>query len=188
MFGLFTADIYSNFIANTHPVWQSLACLPSQSLEHGLGLHRASGVTLNHLGCLCDLWDGMMTHRHTHICTPCSCPPFEGPSIINTGFIFTLHNRDDETLHIPHSSCPGLQDRLEDAVGNLSLSLIHSPTHAGIHTRHTDSHAQKRTHTISLNPMLVCMFCFFCFFGAWTRYCTFSCNLLTIHLHVRSRA
>lgn len=58
-----------------------------------------------------------------------------------------LYNRDDEMLHIPRWSSPGLQDHLEDVVGNLSLSLIHWPMLTG--HKHT-----QNAHTVLLSPYI----------------------------------
>lgn len=64
---------------------------------------------------------------------------------------FCSPQHDDEMLHISCASCPGLQDHLKDAVGNLSLSLIHSPLHSG-HECMYDAH----THTLMSYIIAVC--------------------------------
>lgn len=100
------------------------------SLELYLGEAKGSQSTLNHLGCMWDLWNTMQTHMLLVV--------FH--SIIDTGFISSLHNWDDEMLHILRSSFPCMLGHLEDATGNLSLSLIHSPLHVEhkcMHDAHT---------------------------------------------------
>lgn len=65
-------------------------------------------------------------------------------------------------LHIPCSSCPWLQDHLEDVVCNLSLSLIHSPLLAG-HKR------TRNAHTFFLSLYITGACAYMCSTHTWAR-------------------
>lgn len=74
----------------------------------------------------CDIWDTMLKHAFA-LGVVCHCAY---PSIISTGFISALLNRSDEMVNILGSCCSGLHHHLKDSMGDLSLSLIHSPLQA----------------------------------------------------------
>lgn len=86
-------------------------------------------------------------------------------SIISTGFISALLNRNDEMVNILGSYCSRLHHHLKDSMGNLSLSLIHSPLQAGY--KHTHSYRScmslERVHISICNLYVSVSACFTCF-------------------------
>lgn len=86
-------------------------------------------------------------------------------SIISTGFISALLNRNDEMVNILGSYRSRLHHHLKDSMGNLSLSLIHSPLQAAY--KHTHSYRScmllERVHISICNLYVSVSPCFTCF-------------------------
>lgn len=109
----------------------------------------------------CDIWDTMLKHPFA-LGLVCHCAYL---SIISTGFISALLNRNDEMVNILGSYCSRLHHHLKHSMGNLSLSLIHSPLQAGY--KHTHSYRScmllERVHLSICNLYVSVSACFTCF-------------------------
>lgn len=132
--------------------------LPKQSFKLGLREAGSSDRPLDQ-----SVWH-LRHNAKTCICT-WSCVPLCVSVHHQHWLYFYSPNRNDEMVNILGSYCSRLHHHLKDSMGNLSLSLIHSPLQAAY--KHTHSYRScmllERVHISICNLYVSVSPCFTCF-------------------------